>query len=120
MLTMTALVLTVVLVPGEEGMAVKTHSKFVYVENPLIGLTPDSSALLSSPNLTFPHIYTAFESNNFSTLIDTKYVFILRSSHAHNWPISRFSGGLLFSPLLSSPPPLPNSAPLQCLAPRLF
>lgn len=92
-------------------MAVKTHSKFVYVENPLIGLTPDSSALLSSPHLTFPHIYAAFESSNFSTLIDTKYVFIPHTAHAHKSPISLFSVVSLFPPVLSLHPASINISP---------
>jgi hypothetical protein len=58
--------------PGEEAVAQKSSLKFVYVQNPFVGLSPDSSALLSSPNLSFRRIYAAFESNDFSFIIDTK------------------------------------------------
>jgi hypothetical protein len=60
--------------PSEEVAAQKSNLKFLYMKNPFVGLTPDSAALLSSPNLTFKRIYAAFESNDFSFIIDAKYV----------------------------------------------
>jgi len=59
---------------SDEFGAGKSSLKFVYIQNPFVGLTPDSAALLSSPNLLFKRIYTAFETNDFSFIIDTQYV----------------------------------------------